>query len=100
MASRRPKPPAPPMSALSGSAPDRPCPLSSPGRNSSAASSSVWASPEFHRPGRKSSSLDEPTSALDPEMTAEVPNSSANLAAAGQHIILSTHEMGFVSRRC
>lgn len=39
--------------------------------------------------------LDEPTSALDPEMTAEVLELIEELAAAGQHIILSTHEMGF-----
>jgi polar amino acid transport system ATP-binding protein len=39
--------------------------------------------------------LDEPTSALDPEMTAEVLELIGELAAAGQHIILSTHEMGF-----
>jgi polar amino acid transport system ATP-binding protein len=39
--------------------------------------------------------LDEPTSALDPEMTAEVLELIGELAAAGQDIILSTHEMGF-----
>lgn len=39
--------------------------------------------------------LDEPTSALDPEMTAEVLELIGELAAAGQRIILSTHEMGF-----
>ncbi len=39
--------------------------------------------------------LDEPTSALDPEMTAEVLGLIEKLAAAGQDIILSTHEMGF-----
>jgi polar amino acid transport system ATP-binding protein len=39
--------------------------------------------------------LDEPTSALDPEMTAEVLELIQELADAGQHIILSTHEMGF-----
>lgn len=39
--------------------------------------------------------LDEPTSALDPEMTAEVLELIQELAEAGQHIILSTHEMGF-----
>ncbi len=39
--------------------------------------------------------LDEPTSALDPEMTAEVLEVIEELAAAGQDIILSTHEMGF-----
>lgn len=39
--------------------------------------------------------LDEPTSALDPEMTAEVLELIQELAAEGQNIILSTHEMGF-----
>ncbi|HVJ44990.1 MAG TPA: amino acid ABC transporter ATP-binding protein [Luteolibacter sp.] len=39
--------------------------------------------------------LDEPTSALDPEMTAEVLDLIRELADEGQHIILSTHEMGF-----
>lgn len=39
--------------------------------------------------------LDEPTSALDPEMTAEVLELIQGLAADGQDIILSTHEMGF-----
>lgn len=39
--------------------------------------------------------LDEPTSALDPEMTGEVLEVIQELAAAGQHILLSTHEMGF-----
>jgi polar amino acid transport system ATP-binding protein len=39
--------------------------------------------------------LDEPTSALDPEMTAEVLELIQELAAAGQDIILSTHQMGF-----
>jgi polar amino acid transport system ATP-binding protein len=39
--------------------------------------------------------LDEPTSALDPEMTAEVLDLIEELAASGQDIILSTHEMGF-----
>jgi polar amino acid transport system ATP-binding protein len=39
--------------------------------------------------------LDEPTSALDPEMTAEVLDLIRDLANDGQHIILSTHEMGF-----
>ena len=39
--------------------------------------------------------LDEPTSALDPEMTAEVLELIQELAAGGQDIILSTHEMGF-----
>jgi polar amino acid transport system ATP-binding protein len=39
--------------------------------------------------------LDEPTSALDPEMTVEVLELIGELAAGGQDIILSTHEMGF-----
>jgi polar amino acid transport system ATP-binding protein len=39
--------------------------------------------------------LDEPTSALDPEMTAEVLAVIEELSAAGQEIIMSTHEMGF-----
>jgi polar amino acid transport system ATP-binding protein len=39
--------------------------------------------------------LDEPTSALDPEMTGEVLDLIRELAEDGQHIILSTHEMGF-----
>ncbi|TLD69215.1 amino acid ABC transporter ATP-binding protein [Phragmitibacter flavus] len=39
--------------------------------------------------------LDEPTSALDPEMTGEVLDLIHELAKEGQHIILSTHEMGF-----
>lgn len=39
--------------------------------------------------------LDEPTSALDPEMTVEVLELIQQLVRAGQHIVLSTHEMGF-----
>jgi polar amino acid transport system ATP-binding protein len=39
--------------------------------------------------------LDEPTSALDPEITADVLEWIRELAAGGQEIILSTHEMGF-----
>jgi polar amino acid transport system ATP-binding protein len=39
--------------------------------------------------------LDEPTSALDPEMTAEVLAVIEELSAAGQEIVMSTHEMGF-----
>jgi len=39
--------------------------------------------------------LDEPTSALDPEMTAEVFDLIKELADDGQHIVLSTHAMGF-----
>jgi polar amino acid transport system ATP-binding protein len=46
-------------------------------------------------PGPEILLLDEPTSALDPEMTAEVLELIQELAAAGQHIILSTHERGF-----
>lgn len=46
-------------------------------------------------PGPEILLLDEPTSALDPEMTAEVLELIQELATAGQHIILSTHEMGF-----
>ena len=46
-------------------------------------------------PGPEILLLDEPTSALDPERTAEVLELIQELAAAGQHIILSTHEMGF-----
>lgn len=39
--------------------------------------------------------MDEPTSALDPEMTAEVLEVIADLRAAGQPLVLVTHEMGF-----
>lgn len=39
--------------------------------------------------------LDEPTSALDPEMTAGVLDLIQELAEEGQHIVLTTHEMGF-----
>ena len=42
--------------------------------------------------------LDEPTSALDPEMKAEVLDVVAELCAAGQKIILTTHEMGFARK--
>ncbi|MFO0941393.1 MAG: amino acid ABC transporter ATP-binding protein [Pirellulales bacterium] len=39
--------------------------------------------------------FDEPTSALDPEMTAEVTAVMADLARAGQTMIVVTHDMGF-----
>ncbi len=39
--------------------------------------------------------FDEPTSALDPEMTAEVTSVMADLARAGQTMIVVTHDMGF-----
>jgi len=39
--------------------------------------------------------LDEPTSALDPERKAEVLDTVQELCAAGQRIVLTTHEMGF-----
>jgi len=39
--------------------------------------------------------LDEPTSALDPELKAEILELVRELAATGQRIILTTHEMGF-----
>jgi polar amino acid transport system ATP-binding protein len=39
--------------------------------------------------------LDEPTSALDPVMTAEVLEVVRELAAAGQQIVLATHEIRF-----
>lgn len=39
--------------------------------------------------------LDEPTSALDPVMTGEVLDVIGELAAEGQHIVLSTHEIAF-----
>lgn len=39
--------------------------------------------------------LDEPTSALDPVMTGEVLDVVGELAAEGQHIVLSTHEIAF-----
>ncbi len=39
--------------------------------------------------------FDEPTSALDPRMTAEVMNVIADLARAGQTMLVVTHSMGF-----
>ena len=42
--------------------------------------------------------FDEPTSALDPQMTAEVTSVIADLAAAGQTMIVVTHGMGFARR--
>lgn len=39
--------------------------------------------------------FDEPTSALDPRMTAEVVSVIADLAQAGQTMIIVTHAMGF-----
>ncbi len=39
--------------------------------------------------------FDEPTSALDPRMTAEVTSVMADLAAAGQTMIVVTHALGF-----
>jgi ABC-type polar amino acid transport system ATPase subunit len=39
--------------------------------------------------------FDEPTSALDPRMTAEVVSVIADLAAAGQTMIVVTHGLGF-----
>lgn len=39
--------------------------------------------------------FDEPTSALDPQMTAEVVSVIADLAAAGQTMIVVTHGLGF-----
>jgi ABC-type polar amino acid transport system ATPase subunit len=39
--------------------------------------------------------FDEPTSALDPQMTAEVVRVIADLAAAGQTMIVVTHGLGF-----
>ena len=42
--------------------------------------------------------LDEPTSALDPRLVGEVLNTIADLAAAGQTMLIVTHEMGFARR--
>jgi polar amino acid transport system ATP-binding protein len=42
--------------------------------------------------------LDEPTSALDPRLAGEVLTTIANLAAAGQTMVVVTHEMGFARR--
>lgn len=43
--------------------------------------------------------LDEPTSALDPRLAGEVLAVVSDLAAAGQTMVVVTHEMGF-ARRC
>jgi ABC-type polar amino acid transport system ATPase subunit len=43
--------------------------------------------------------LDEPTSALDPRLVGEVLAVVSDLAAAGQTMVIVTHEMGF-ARRC
>jgi polar amino acid transport system ATP-binding protein len=40
--------------------------------------------------------LDEPTSALDPELVGEVLQTIAQTAAAGQTMLLVSHEMSFV----
>jgi ABC-type polar amino acid transport system ATPase subunit len=42
--------------------------------------------------------FDEPTSALDPRMAAEVLRVIADLAAAGQTMVVVTHAMGFARR--
>ena len=42
--------------------------------------------------------FDEPTSALDPAMTAEVMDVIAELAQAGQTMVVVTHDHGFASR--
>ena len=42
--------------------------------------------------------LDEPTSSLDPALTGEVLAVIADLAAAGQTMVVVTHEMGFARR--
>ena len=42
--------------------------------------------------------FDEPTSALDPRMAGEVLNVIAELAAAGQTMVVVTHAMGFARR--
>jgi ABC-type polar amino acid transport system ATPase subunit len=42
--------------------------------------------------------FDEPTSALDPKMTAEVLAVMADLASAGQTMIVVSHAMGFVRK--
>jgi glutamate transport system ATP-binding protein len=42
--------------------------------------------------------FDEPTSALDPEMTQEVLDVMAELAAEGMTMVIVTHEMGFARR--
>jgi polar amino acid transport system ATP-binding protein len=42
--------------------------------------------------------LDEPTSALDPRLTGEVLAVVADLAAAGQTMVVVTHEIAFARR--
>jgi polar amino acid transport system ATP-binding protein len=42
--------------------------------------------------------LDEPTSALDPRLVGEVLEVIADLAAAGQTMMIVTHEMSFARR--
>ena len=42
--------------------------------------------------------LDEPTSALDPRLVAEVLAVIADLAAAGQTMVIVTHELSFARR--
>ncbi|TMA39181.1 MAG: amino acid ABC transporter ATP-binding protein, partial [Deltaproteobacteria bacterium] len=42
--------------------------------------------------------LDEPTSALDPRLVGEVLAVVADLAAAGQTMVIVTHEIGFARR--
>ena len=42
--------------------------------------------------------LDEPTSALDPRLTGEVLQVISSLAAAGQTMVVATHEMSFARR--
>ena len=42
--------------------------------------------------------LDEPTSALDPRLVGEVLNVVADLAAAGQTMVIVTHEIAFARR--
>jgi len=42
--------------------------------------------------------LDEPTSSLDPQLVGEVLAVLADLAAAGQTMLIVTHEMGFARR--
>jgi len=42
--------------------------------------------------------FDEPTSALDPRMTDEVLSVMADLASAGQTMVVVTHAMGFARR--
>ena len=64
-------------------------------RSCPAASSSAPAWPGPSRQARKFCCWMSPPPPWIPEMTAEVLELIQELAAAGQHIILSTHEMGF-----